>query len=53
MDKKLVIIVPYWDRYEDLVLFAKEMAEYLKGKGVFYGLIIVEQDKQKHLIEEN
>jgi hypothetical protein len=47
MDKKLGIIVPYRDRYEDLILFKKEITEYLKGKGILYELIIVEQDKAK------
>jgi hypothetical protein len=47
MDKKLGIVVPYRDRYEDLVLFKKEIAEYLKNKGIIYELIIVEQDKAK------
>lgn len=44
MDKKLGIIVPYRNRYEQLVKFKTHMIEYLKDKDIDYELIIVEQD---------
>lgn len=37
MDKKLGIIFLQRDRYEDLVSFKKEIADYLIGKGILYG----------------
>jgi hypothetical protein len=44
---KLAIIVPYRDRFEDLIIFKKELSDYLNNKGINYELIIVEQDKAK------
>ena len=44
MSKKLGIIVPYRNRYEQLVHFKTHMIEYLKDKGIDYELVIVEQD---------
>jgi hypothetical protein len=44
MDKKLGIIVPYRDRYEQLLQFKAHIKEYLKDKDIKYELIIVEQD---------
>ena len=44
MSKKLGIIVPYRDRYEQLVQFKTHMIDYLKNKDIDYELIIVEQD---------
>jgi hypothetical protein len=45
MDKKLGIIVPYRDRYEQLITFKNSIGEFLKG--INYELIIVEQDDAK------
>jgi hypothetical protein len=44
MDRKLGIIVPYRDRYEQLIQFKTHIIEYLKDKNIKYELIIVEQD---------
>lgn len=44
MDKKLGIIVPYRDRYEQLLQFKNHIKDYLKDKNIKYELIIVEQD---------
>ena len=44
MSKKLGIIVPYRDRYEQLLQFKKHINEYLSDKDIDYELIIVEQD---------
>jgi len=45
MDKKLGIIVPYRDRYEQLLTFKSYMSKFLKD--VDYELIVVEQDDAK------
>jgi hypothetical protein len=45
MDKKLGIIVPYRDRYEQLLTFKTSISEFLKD--IDYELIIVEQDDAK------
>jgi len=48
MDKhKLGIIVPYRDRYFDLVKFKSHITEYLSDSDIDYSLIIVEQDDAK------
>ena len=44
---KLGIIVPYRDRYFDLVKFKSHITEYLSESGIDYSLIIVEQDNEK------
>lgn len=44
MDKKLGVIVPYRNRYEQLQEFKSSISKYLKQKGIDYELIIVEQD---------
>jgi hypothetical protein len=48
---KLGIIVPYRDRYFDLIEFKSRITEYLSDSGIDYSLIIVEQDNEKVLIE--
>lgn len=45
MDKKLGIIVPYRDRYEQLITFKDSIGEFLKN--INYEIIIVEQDDAK------
>ena len=44
---KLGIIVPYRDRYFDLVEFKSHITKYLSDSGINYYLIIVEQDDEK------
>jgi len=44
---KLGIIVPYRNRYFDLVEFKSHITEYLSESGIDYSLIIVEQDDAK------
>ena len=44
MEHKLGIIVPYRNRYRQLVYFKDKIKEYLADKGIDYVLIIVEQD---------
>jgi hypothetical protein len=44
---KLGIIVPYRDRYFDLVEFKSHITTYLSDSGINYYLIIVEQDDEK------
>jgi hypothetical protein len=44
---KLGIIVPYRDRYFDLIKFKNRITEYLSDSGINYYLIIVEQDDAK------
>ena len=44
MSKKLGVIVPYRNRYEQLQEFKSSISKYLKQKGIDYELIIVEQD---------
>lgn len=45
--KKLGIIVPYRDRYQQLITFKSYIKEYLSNKDINYELIIVEQDDAK------
>jgi hypothetical protein len=47
MTHKLGIVVPYRDRYEDLLKFKKHISKYLINSGLDYKLIIVEQDNKK------
>jgi hypothetical protein len=47
MDKKLGVIVPYRDRYEQLIIFKKSIQDYLTSKNIKFELIIVEQDDAK------
>jgi hypothetical protein len=44
MNKKLGIIVPYRDRYKQLIEFKNHIIKYLSDKDIDYELIIVEQD---------
>jgi hypothetical protein len=44
---KLGIIVPYRDRYDQLVLFKSTISKYLESKNIDFELIIVEQDDSK------
>lgn len=44
---KLGIIVPYRDRYFELIEFKNRITEYLSDSGINYTLIIVEQDDEK------
>jgi len=44
---KLGIIVPYRDRYFDLIKFKSHITEYLSNSNINYSLIIVEQDDAK------
>jgi predicted glycosyltransferase involved in capsule biosynthesis len=44
---KLGIIIPYRDRYEQLIGFKKTLIEYLNSKGIDFELIVVEQDDAK------
>lgn len=46
-EKKLGIIVPYRDRYEQLKNFKRLMSRYLDRKGLNYEIIIVNQDDAK------
>lgn len=48
MDKKLGVIVPYRDRYEQLIIFKRSIQNYLISKKINYELIIVEQDDAKN-----
>jgi predicted glycosyltransferase involved in capsule biosynthesis len=47
MNKKLGVIVPYRDRYEQLIEFKKVIIEYLNSKGIDFELIVIEQDDAK------
>jgi hypothetical protein len=47
MKYKLGVIVPYRDRYEQLLRFKKHITKYLDDNGFDYKLIIVEQDDKK------
>jgi hypothetical protein len=47
INHKLGIIVPYRDRYFDLVEFKNHITKYLSDSGINYYLIIVEQDDEK------
>lgn len=44
MNHKLGIIVPYRNRYRQLIYFKKTIKAYLEDKGIDYDIIIVEQD---------
>lgn len=44
---KLGVIVPYRDRYLQLVKFKQRISEYLESKGIDYSIIVVEQDDAK------
>ena len=44
---KLGIIVPYRDRYDQLVLFKYYMVEYLSTKNIDYEIIVIQQDDAK------
>jgi hypothetical protein len=44
---RLGVIVPYRNRYIQLVEFKSSIEKYLKGQGIDYRLIIVEQDDAK------
>ena len=44
---KLGIIVPYRNRYKQLVLFKRKITEYMTNRGIDYELIVVEQDDAK------
>jgi hypothetical protein len=47
MNNKLGIVVPYRNRYEQLLIFKKSIISYLKNKDIDFELIIVEQDNAK------
>jgi beta-1,4-galactosyltransferase 1 len=47
MIKKLGVIVPYRNRYEQLIQFKSEITKYLNSKSINFELIIVEQDDAK------
>jgi hypothetical protein len=47
MDKKLGVIVPYRNRYDQLISFKSAITNYLKSKNIDFELIIVEQDDSK------
>lgn len=44
---KLGVIVPYRNRYEQLIEFKEKITEYLEDKNISYEIIIVEQDNAK------
>ena len=44
---KLGIIVPYRNRYKQLILFKRKISEYMTNRGIDYELIVVEQDDAK------
>jgi hypothetical protein len=44
---KLGIIIPYRDRYEQLIKFKKVLIKYLNSKGIDFELIVIEQDDGK------
>ena len=44
---KLGVVVPYRDRYDQLVSFKRKMSDYLNKRDIDYVLIIVEQDDAK------
>jgi predicted glycosyltransferase involved in capsule biosynthesis len=47
MDKKLGVIVPFRNRYEQIGIFMERIQEYLYEKGIPFELIIVKQDDAK------
>jgi hypothetical protein len=44
---KLGVVVPYRDRYDQLVTFKKRISDYLDNVGIEYELIVIEQDDAK------
>jgi hypothetical protein len=44
---KLGVIIPYRNRYEQLVTFKESITKYLESKNIDFELIIVEQDDAK------
>jgi hypothetical protein len=44
---KLGVIVPYRNRFDQLVLFKEKIVEYLKNKKIDFEIIVVEQDDAK------
>ena len=44
---KLGVIVPYRNRFDQLVLFKEKIVEYLKSKEINFEIIVVEQDNAK------
>lgn len=44
---KLGVIVPYRNRYEQLLTFKEKISDYLTQKGVNFELIVVEQNDEK------
>jgi beta-1,4-galactosyltransferase 1 len=44
---KIAVIVPYRDRYRQLLKFKEKIGEYLSENGIDYVLIVVEQDDAK------
>ena len=44
---KLGVIVPYRNRYEQLITFKESITKYLESKNINFELIIVEQDNAK------
>ena len=49
----LGIVVPYRDRYEQLVKFKSKITKYLEKTDIDCRLIVVEQDNGPLLIEVN
>lgn len=47
MGSKVGIVVPYRNRYEQLLMFKTAVSEYLSSKDISFELIIVEQDDAK------
>jgi hypothetical protein len=47
MNNKLGVIIPYRDRYQQLIEFKKVLIKYLNSKGIDFELIVVEQDDAK------
>ena len=47
MDKKLGIIVPYRNRFEQLQEFKREIKKYLKRKKIPYEIYVIQQDDAK------
>lgn len=53
MSHKLGIIVPYRDRYKQLVRFKVSLKNWLSKFDIDYEIIVVEQDDGERSIEEN
>ena len=47
MSHKLGIVVPYRDRYRQLMLFKRAVQKYLEDKEIEYVIVVVEQDNAK------